>query len=89
MTIPGGPNDTDFGLWEGTINWSLQPPTQATRRTGIGRTDYRRQCRQLGYDLLVEGLPVGHTQIDFTAAGGADVTPTLTLVSGHSAISAG
>ena len=24
----------------------------------------------------MEGLPVGHTQIDFTAAGGANVTPS-------------
>ena len=32
---PGGPNGhRDFGLWEGTIKWSLGPPSQATNRIG-------------------------------------------------------
>ncbi len=81
MTIPGGPSDTEnFGLWVGTINWSLTPPSQSvqpnwTSGDPITVVDADNSVK----NLLVEGLPVGHTKIDFTAAGGANVTPTLTL----------
>ena len=75
------PSDTEnFGLWVGTINWSLAPPSQSvqpnwTSGDPITVVDADNSVK----NLLVEGLPIGHTKIDFTAAGGADVTPTLTL----------
>ncbi len=81
VTIPDGPSDTEnFGLWVGTINWSLGPPSQSVQpnwNSGdpITVVDADNSVK----NLLVEGLPVGHTKIDFTAAGGANVTPTLTL----------
>ena len=81
VTIPGGPSDTEnFGLWVGTINWNLGPPSQSvqpnwTSGDPITVVDADNSFK----NLLVEGLPVGHTKIDFTAAGGANVTPTLTL----------
>jgi hypothetical protein len=81
VTIPDGPSDTEnFGLWVGTINWSLAPPSQSaqpnwTSGDPITVVDADNSVT----NLLVEGLPIGHTKIDFTAAGGADVTPTLTL----------
>ena len=81
VTIPDGPSGTeDFGLWVGTINWSLAPPSQSvqpnwTSGDPITVVDADNSVK----NLLVEGLPIGHTKIDFTAAGGANVTPTLTL----------
>jgi hypothetical protein len=81
VTIPGGPTDTEnFGLWEGTPDWSLQPSSQTSSpnwKSGDPITVL--DADNSATDLLVEGLPVGHTKVDFTAAGGANVTPTLTL----------
>src|SRR6202044_3246944 len=80
-TISGAPGDTaDVGVWEGTPNWTLQPPTQTSSpnwKSGdpITVVDADNSVS----DLLVEGLPIGHTKIQFTADGGATVTPTLKL----------
>jgi hypothetical protein len=80
-TVSGAPGGTaDVGLWEGTPNWSLQPPTQTSQpnwKSGdpITVVDADNSAK----NLLVEGLPIGHTNIQFTASGGASVTPTLTL----------
>jgi hypothetical protein len=80
-TVSGAPGETaNVGLWEGTPNWSLQPPSQTVVpnwKSGdpITVVDADNSVS----DLQVEGLPIGHTKISFTSSGGASVTPTLTL----------
>jgi hypothetical protein len=80
-TIAGAPGDTqDVGVWEGTPNWSVQPPSHTSSPTWqSGDPITVVDADNSASDLLVEGLPIGHTKIAFTAAGGASVTPTLTL----------
>jgi hypothetical protein len=80
-TVSGAPGDTaDVGVWEGTPNWSLQPPTQTAQPNWqSGQPITVVDADNSASDLLVEGLPIGHTKIQFTSSGGASITPTLTL----------
>ncbi len=80
-TVSGAPGDTaDVGVWEGTPNWSLQPPSQTKQPNWqSGQPITVVDADNSASDLLVEGLPIGHTKIDFTSSGGASITPTLTL----------
>jgi hypothetical protein len=80
-TVSGAPGDTsDVGVWEGTPNWSLQPPSQAVQPNWqSGQPITVVDADNSASDLLVEGLPIGHTKIQFTSSGGATITPTLTL----------
>ncbi len=79
--VADGPDGLqNIGLWEGTPNWSLQPPSQAVQPNWqSGQPITVLNATNMLTELLVEGLPLANVQIQFTAAGGATVTPTLTL----------
>jgi hypothetical protein len=78
--IPDVADGIDFGVWEGTPNWSLGPPSQSVQPNWTsGQPITVVNADNTASDLLVEGLPVGHTLINFTDTGGATVTPTVTL----------
>lgn len=59
-TIAGAPGDAgDVGVWEGTPNWSLQPPTQTSSPNWQpGDPITVVDADNSASDLLVEGLPM-------------------------------